>query len=503
MILDVYQRGAVDAPGSCSVIAGPGAGKTRVLVARAQRVAADGEQALVLTFTRAAAHEVLRRLEGETAPTGLVHATTLHGFAAWHLGLHPERVGLRPGFTVRDEVEAGALWRQVGAELRIRSSSPKFIGRDPRARDRYERLLLANNSVDYDQVLGLSLDLLRRGPVPHYDEILVDEAQDLSATQWEAVELLAARRRLFVVGDPSQSIYRFAGAVPERMPPSDCALPVNYRSTSAVVAAASRLALVPRPVQQTVAPSAGDWAGWVGCVDELDLAEHVQLVSGGEWGGAAVLGRTWAEVSAAYAALRTAGVPAMVVRPGSLFRTPAARRVIAGLRCLWNPADGLSLASFVGERVPPGILAGAIDAGVPVVTWAAEHWEPAAVLRDVEGEGAPLAMWFARELGAEPEVVAALDLPGTLAEVIAAALEGDVRALPAAADCVACTTIHAAKGAEWDHVWVLGCEEPIRGDIEDERRAFYVATTRAKQTCAWVTRVAAANRFVREALGRP
>lgn len=508
--LDADQRLAATTPGALSVRAGPGAGKTRVLVARA----ANTPGSLVLTFTRAAAREILSRL-----PAGSdVHATTCHGWSAWWVQRNAERVGLRPGFTVRDEVEAEALWKQVGSELRMGVKTARAIAKDPKARIRYEDLLTRNNSVDYHRVEQLALNLLRRGIRPTYTEVLLDEAQDLSATQWELARLIAADGPLFAVGDPSQAIYTFLRdpdgqpvVVPDRWlgrrDAPTLELRRNYRSTVAVTKAAARLTLVPRPVAQS---SVSAEPGWVGCLDDADLVEHVRNVTGGDWGGAALLGRTWSEVERGAERLAAEGIPAVVAKPGSALRTPIGRRVIAGLRCLANPADGLSLAAFAGERVPPILLAGAIDAGVPIVAHAAEHWAPAADLRDVEmfastgvhvGDGREVAQWFARELLAPPEVVAALDQPGDLEEVIAAAIEADTRALPCSDGAVTCTTIHAAKGAEWDHVWLIGAEEPIRGDEAEERRLFYVATTRARKTCAWVARRdVPASRFVREAL---
>ncbi len=287
-----------DAP-RITVRAGPGSGKTRVLVERvAQRVTSgrlDLARTLAITFTENAAAEMKSRLAERFEQEGLeeqrrrlewAYISTIHGFCARLLREHAIEAGVDPRFRVLDEVHSGVLkqatmdevlesWQRRHAdrfleftrhfkearypELLVKVyDAVRRLGTDPedpaallrppelwlsppqaalercaaghreavaellgelhRTYSEHKRRLSA---LDFDDLEGYTRRMLREWPdlarriSRRFQEILVDEYQDTSPVQSEIIQMLAAGTRLFVVGDPAQSIYGFRNAEPK------------------------------------------------------------------------------------------------------------------------------------------------------------------------------------------------------------------------------------------------------------------------------------------------
>ncbi len=289
--LNASQLAAVTAPdGYNLILAGPGSGKTRVITYRVAYLIASGvapESIMLVTFTRRAAREMVRRMEpliGEKA--GRVWAGTFHHIGNRLLRRSAELLGYQPNFTILDSEDqldltrlamddagltgAGKLAPKPAAVHHLISYSAN-VGRSlaeivaERAPDlgpwqpqieaaarSYQERKRAANSLDYDDLLLQWARLINEFPAERaaqgrmFRHILIDEMQDTNAIQIAVIETIAqaGAGNLSAVGDDAQSIYRFRGAdydnilkFPERHPGARIyQLDVNYRSTPQIVA---------------------------------------------------------------------------------------------------------------------------------------------------------------------------------------------------------------------------------------------------------------------------
>jgi ATP-dependent DNA helicase Rep len=270
--------------GPCLVLAGAGSGKTRVITHKIGQLIQSGlkpEQVAAITFTNKAAAEMRERakaLIGKSAKGVLI--CTFHALGVRMLRQDGAALGLKPQFSILDSddvtsilKDAGgstdaatarqwqwtiSLWKNMGlnaaeAMAQASGSEEQHIAR---VMAHYEERLAAYQSVDFDDLVGLPLKLLRE----HEDvrrkwqeslgHVLVDEYQDTNATQYEMLKLLVgARGRFTAVGDDDQSIYGWRGATLDnlRKLPQDypnlkvVKLEQNYRSTSAILRAANNV----------------------------------------------------------------------------------------------------------------------------------------------------------------------------------------------------------------------------------------------------------------------
>jgi superfamily I DNA/RNA helicase/PHP family Zn ribbon phosphoesterase len=246
------------------VAAGPGSGKTRVLLARAawlmdRGVAAPGEM-LLTTFTRKAAQTLAERLAttgGGQGGAGMPRTSTLHAAALEFL----RRGGEDPRIAPEEALDEIAAEAAKGAPISARNllaliSRMKNLELPPGSSDsdvdravaRYGKALEAAGLADFDDLVALALKLAARGFVSGLKFVLADEAQDLSPLEYGFLKALARGASLTAIGDPAQCIYGFRGAVPslrlalarDRPDLHVSSLPLNYRSTP-VISAASEL----------------------------------------------------------------------------------------------------------------------------------------------------------------------------------------------------------------------------------------------------------------------
>ncbi len=243
--------------GPLLVIAGAGSGKTRTLIYRVARLIESGVapgSILLLTFTRRAAQEMLRRAEqlvGEG--TRAVAGGTFHSFANLMLRHYGGAIGLKPNFTILDRADmedvlnllrarmglasrerrfpkkstiaaviSMARNKRRGLEQEIEADFPHLVEHGPEIvtlAERYEAYKRERGLLDYDDLLYRFVELLqqhenvRRRISNTYRYIMIDEYQDTNAIQAEIVRLLAfTHRNVMAVGDDAQSIYAFRGA---------------------------------------------------------------------------------------------------------------------------------------------------------------------------------------------------------------------------------------------------------------------------------------------------
>ena len=235
--------------GPCLVIAGAGSGKTKVLTTRIAYLMEQGisdTNILAITFTNKAAKEMRERLN-VMVPGTRVFVGTFHSFGLKIIRENLELLGMDKNFTILDSDDVLSLIKKIMKDLGmdIKEISPYFVRnkisfiKNELLTDAlldkyfntevekkvieiyhaYLKVLKKNNSVDFDDLLKLPVELFKRHSdvleryQEHYQYILIDEYQDTNEVQYKLSKMLADKyKNIFVVGDPSQSIYGFRGA---------------------------------------------------------------------------------------------------------------------------------------------------------------------------------------------------------------------------------------------------------------------------------------------------
>jgi ATP-dependent DNA helicase UvrD/PcrA len=521
--LDPDQLTAVQAASPLMIIAGPGTGKTRTLAYRIARQIADGlpaQRCLAVTFTRRAAGELRARLDSLVpGSAGRVCVTTFHGLGLQLLHEHQKRAGLTPDFSVADEAAVAEVAAGLAGSARAGRRLLAEAATDPDRRAELTAALRARDLVDFDGLIGLAAGLLRDDPGlaarmrERWPRISVDEYQDIDAAQYELLALLAGDGTgLTVIGDPDQAIYGFRGAdvgfflrFGEDYPgATTCQLTRNYRATAAIVAGATAViapaTLAPgralhavngggAPITLHEAADEAAEAAWIAAsVDRLLGGVSLHSIDSGRADGhavdgvslrdVAVLYRTDGQAAALGQALGRAGLPYQKGSHDLLGRRTGVAELVAELR---RAATGP--AGPAGPADPD--VAGRLQAVARRLTAGASPGR-ATDLRSAAAALSPLA----RRCGG--------DLTAFLAEI---ALGAQADALDPRADAVTLLTLHAAKGLEFDVVFLAGCErgllplwlpgqaaaaaDPAAGatagdSTAEERRLLFVGMTRAR-----------------------
>ncbi|WP_203350337.1 ATP-dependent helicase, partial [Streptomyces sp. S-9] len=535
--LDPEQRAVATAlHGPVCVLAGAGTGKTRAITHRIAYGVRAGilqpSSVLAVTFTNRAAGEMRGRLR-QLGAVG-VQARTFHSAALRQLQYFwPKAVGgslprlvdrkiqmvADAAAACRIRLDRGEL-RDVTAEIEwskvtqtvpadytaAAAKSGREAPRDPaeiaQLYAAYEDLKRERSVIDFEDVLLLTVAVLQdRHDIAEqvraqYQHFVVDEYQDVSPLQQRLLELwLGDRENLCVVGDASQTIYSFTGATPDhlldfrvRHPGATVVKLVrDYRSTPQVVrlangllaqakgrAADHRLELVsqrpagPEPVFTEYTDEPAEAEGAARRIREL-------IASGVPASEIAVLFRTNSQSETYEQALADAGVPYQLRGAERFFDRPEVRNAINALR---------AAARFGGND---SLLDDAPDLPSQVrAVLSGKGWTP----QPPAGSGAVRESW--ESLAALVHLAqdfAAARAGATLADLV---VELDERAGAQHAPTVQGVTLaslHAAKGLEWDVVFLVGVAEgmmPITyaktdEQIEEERRLLYVGVTRARE----------------------
>ncbi len=541
--LDPEQQRVVLAPvGPVCVLAGAGTGKTRAITRRIAyqvltgQVAAD--QVLTVTFTARAAGELRSRLRQLGAPG--VQARTFHAAALRQLSYFwPQAMGGSPPQLVSSKarlvaqaarsarvVLQGPALRDVTAEIEWAKSTmlgpAQYAAAAARAgRDlpleasatssvyaAYEESKRAAGMVDFEDLLLLMSGLIEEHRFiadelrARYRHFVVDEFQDVNPLQHRLLMAwLGERQSLCVVGDPEQTIYSFTGASSSylqtfRQRHDDAEvvrLVRNYRSTDQVVGLAN--AVIRRsggPGALVAQRGSGPEPSWLIAGDEAEEARLVaarigELIKAGTPASEiAVLVRINAQSEAYEQALADARIP-YVLRGGErFFERPEVREAIVLLRGAARAADS----------EPPQSLAADVRAVLETTGWRSdappsgvgaqrERWENVAALVRLAEQAE------ADSTGAEGEE------PVTLAAFVADLAERAAAQHAPTVEGVTLASLHAAKGLEWDAVFLVGLVEgmmPIsyattEAAVAEERRLLYVGITRARQhlTLSWAT----------------
>ncbi len=389
--------------GPLLVIAGAGSGKTRTLASRVARLIDDGvspDRILLLTFTRRASAEMLRRAGGlvDRQATGRVWGGTFHSIANRLLRRHATAVGLQDGFTVLDQSDASGLFGLLRAESGFAEGKTRFPRKEtisaiysravnaqekltdvlderfPWCRDhgdelkeifrQYTTRKRQHNVVDFDDLLLYWRALLESpqgGSIRSlFDHVLVDEYQDTNAIQADILRMLVSDHGdVTVVGDDAQAIYSFRAAsvanmleFPDNFPGTTVAkLEQNYRSTPEILAAANSViaqATDTFPKDLWSERASGPRPSLVTCVDEAAQADFVcdRVLEMRELGvplqDQAVLFRTGHHSDGLEIELSRRKIPYMKFGGLKFLEAAHVKDLMAMLRILDNPRDELA-----------------------------------------------------------------------------------------------------------------------------------------------------------------
>jgi len=486
------------------VVAGPGSGKTRVLVGSIQWLTGPPERVAAITYTNAAAAEVAERIGYRIGFCG-----TLHSFCLRLLRDNAQALGLPGSLAVVDQETADTILAGCVKDLGYRvKHKGRFEARvaawmpgdyplndEERVGALYYSRLISARMVTFDDILKLTVGFLRKGtmPAPPFDHLLVDEYQDASPVDHEIYDRLAIPYK-FRVGDPDQAIYGFRGGDVTCMlhlaaQAEKHVLRTNYRSVPAICEAADRLIdhNLGR-IKKTMTPARASGPEQRVFIDgfrtERDELYHVFLMCRDHRGGVAVLTRTnrLADLVAGY--LDENGLK--VMRPITETRPPD-WRMAKLILCLMTDPENNVVASIImrerhGAKAADDAYAAAMAAG-QVLCQAEPVEDIEAALELLCPQVSPETMMQVRALRN------ALPPGATVSDLLLAMEKTTPNAKYEAEDGdVTVSTIHAAKGREWGAVVLPGWNEGVLPSsldtdpaaLEEERRLAYVAMTRAK-----------------------
>ncbi|MGE2834673.1 ATP-dependent DNA helicase UvrD2 [Mycobacterium sp. SMC-4] len=553
--LDDEQREAVLAPrGPVCVLAGAGTGKTRTITRRIAHLVTAGHvapgQVLAVTFTSRAAGEMRARLRGLTGDelgpsTASVQAMTFHAAARRQLSYFwPRVVGntewqlLDSKFAIvaqaanRSALPTGTEnVRDLAGEIEWAKASlisPEAypaavaeVSRDipfdakkiAKAYAGYEALKARGGDLmllDFDDLLLHTAAAIENDPAvaqefrDRYRCFVVDEYQDVTPLQQRVLDAwLGDRDDLTVVGDANQTIYSFTGASPRylldfsrRFPDAAVVrLERDYRSTPQVVSlanrviagargrmAGSRLHLIgqrppgPNPQFKEYPDEVAEAAAVAAAVKKL-------IEAGTAAAEIAVLYRINAQSEVYEEALTEAGVPFQVRGGEGFFTRQEVRQALLALQRTAErvPDDEQPLGTELSQVVRATLEPLGLSADAPQGTRARDRWEALVALAELVDD----------EVAARPQ----LDLRTLLVELRQRA---DSRH-PPVVQGVTLASLHAAKGLEWDAVFLVGLADgtlpishalshgPDSEPVEEERRLLYVGITRARVhlTLSW------------------
>ena len=533
------------------ILAGAGSGKTKTLTYRAAYMVHSGkvapEKLLLVTFTNKAAGEMRERVS-KVAQMYLPNVGTFHSMAARILRRKAREVGLTPDFAIYDSQDQQDLVKEVMNELNMdvkRFKPSAILGAISSAKQelvtpaqyqgmargsfqemvadvytRYQALLPKYGAVDFDDLMTYVVRLFREKPAilaeyqNMFEHIYVDEYQDTNTVQYQITKLLNGERdNLVVVGDASQSIYRWRGADYRNINklkvdfPSitEIRLERNYRSTQNILTAASSVINhnTNHPILELWTDvGGGEKIGLIEAYSGSDEAAQVVAQmnklteSGYTYNEIAILYRTNAQSRAFEEAMIRASIPYVLVGGTKFYERKEIKDLIAYTRLFVNPQDNVSrsraekngkrkLAQYEaavepkrGTTLSPAELLDLILSSTNYL---------AGLDQEIEEDLARIEN--IKELqNVASEFSTVSEFLENIALVQAEYYAGEKSDHPK--DCVTLMTLHAAKGLEYRAIFLVGLEEGIfpharslmdDEEMQEERRLMYVGITRAKE----------------------
>jgi len=434
--LNEAQLRAVETPGGpLMILAGPGSGKTRVIAHRIAYLVRERHihpwRILAVTFTNKAAREMRERVEGLLGSDAHdLSMGTFHSICARILRRDGQEIGLPQDFAIYDTDDQLSLVKTIEAELQIDPkrfapravlsaiSSAKNERRDAagfqrnadsyfeeivaRVYEKYEAALRRSGAVDFDDLLGRTLELFENHPhvqekyANRYLYVLIDEFQDTNLVQYElSRQLSSIHRNLTVVGDPDQSIYSWRAADIRNLLDFERDFPdatvvlleQNYRSTGHILRAAhgvitkqdgrpEKALWTENPEGEQVIEFEADYGDEEG---SFIASEIRRLIRQGDFQAAdfAVMYRTNAQSRAVEEAFISSGVRYRIVGGTRFYDRREIRDLIAYLRLIHNEADTVAFERIVnvptrgiGPKTVGELIAAAADMGLSPIAMA-------------------------------------------------------------------------------------------------------------------------------------
>ncbi len=400
---DKQREAVLHKEGPCLVLAGAGSGKTRVLTERIVHLINEGvrpQNILAITFTNKAAREMRERVHNSIGDEAdKIFIGTFHSLGLKIVRENAEVIGYNRNITILDRDDVNSLIKKFLKDLNLSSeqypvkyilnkiSFAKNEGLTPEAYEKfmkgpldeavikvykkYVSTLKRNNSVDFDDLLILPLEIFRQSDEvldkyqEHYQYILVDEYQDTNMVQYELCKMLASKYlNLFVVGDMDQSIYsfRFANYMnvlnfeKDYSMAKTIVLDENYRSTNNILNAANSVIK-----HNTERKEKNLWSNngegnkikYLRCDGELEEAKAVvtetkKLIQAGEkLSEIAVLYRTNGQSRVIEEAFLKEGLPFRIVGSYFFYNRKEIKDLISYLHLIYNKNDDVSLERVI------------------------------------------------------------------------------------------------------------------------------------------------------------
>jgi DNA helicase-2/ATP-dependent DNA helicase PcrA len=532
--------------GPLMVLAGAGSGKTKVLTHRVAYLVGTGqarsENVLLLTFTNKAAGEMMRRVKLLLKDEYSGQGGTFHSLAAKLLRRYGDRVNIDNDFVIFDTQDQSDVIREAmrmlgvdpkitrpGAVAAVISNAKnELVGPSEysgfargdwqqtaaRVYLAYQQLLKKYNALDFDDLLVSAVKLLQTAEVreklnKQFTHILVDEYQDTNKAQYLISKLLTGPgRNLTVVGDAAQAIYSWRGADYKNMlllrqdypDLTTVNLEENYRSTKTILEAANMVISKNKnhPVLNLwTSNQPGEKITIYEADDESDeagyIVSRIQYSVSGEYSDYAVLYRTNAQSRVLEEALLHAGIPYVLVGGVRFYERKEVKDVLAYLQLIINPENEVALKRV--EKLGKGRLAKFREKEFDINKSSIEILDSVmkttgyVELFDPHDEEDMARLENIKELRSVAEEFSNLNM---FLENVALSERESRRAGEQDNERGAVTlmTLHAAKGLEFEEVFLVGMEEGLfphsrtlmdPDEMEEERRLAYVGITRAKR----------------------
>ncbi len=498
------------------VVAGPGTGKTRVLISRVSyllnrlKESKDNSLIVSITFTNQASIEIKNRIKAIGLNDANIFSGTFHQFALWMLS-NRDFYDLE----LIDEGDSRRLYLKAAKLLGIHNNDARKFYRLRQRKDindsrlcclelKYKELLYESLFWDFDTLLYDFLRFLKicskRGKIkPFISHLLVDEFQDVNHIQYEIIKTLSKLgANTFLIGDPNQAIYGFRGANPKFLANlaqdfsqlKEISLDISYRCSQKILDASASVVSAKR--LRSFLNKKGDVfllhfkdedseARWITkkieeiagslSIDAIDrgLGTFSEPISLSE---IAVLYRVNQMANAISSELSKAGIPWYRSDKPSALAHPHIRWI----HKLWQ-ATGSNNPEFFLEELPGGV----------------KRWRDK--LKDIKDKiinknGRDIIRILIKELNLDIDspvlsVLVAMSDQINTASDMALCLRNAQDVLGISFEGVRLLSLHAAKGLEFSVVFIIGLEQGILplfdADIDEEKRLFYVGITRAKE----------------------
>ena len=543
--------------GPLLIIAGAGAGKTKTLTTKIayliEEENVNPHNILAITFTNKAAKEMKDRLYmlvGDLSKK--LQVSTFHSFGLKLLRENYDTLGYDKNFVIMDSDDSLTVVKKIIKDMgydpkiynpraiRNKISSCKNEMTSPEAYEKYavsdyekvvqqvyakyETKLQRNNSVDFDDLLLLPIELFKKNPdvldkyQDLYQYLLIDEYQDTNEAQYILTKILCAKnRKITCVGDDSQSIYSFRGANYKNIlnfendykDAKTILLEENYRSTSTILDAANQVIKnnkMRKDKNLWTARGVGDKIKYYRAYNEKDEAQYVirkvkELVNRGvEYQDIVVLYRTNAQSRVIEDEFLKENLPYRVVGSLYFYARKEIKDLIAYLRLIHNSRDNISLlraintpkrgiglktienlqekADLEGISIYDAITSGkemefkniieklkAISEDLTLTELIDKVLDASGLRQDLESEKTLEAEVRLENLEEFKSITKSFEEREGLISLedflLEISLISDVEEYKDDPNRVSLMTVHSVKGLEYNHVFVVGMEEGI------------------------------------------